>query len=90
MTYDPSKDEPVFSEREMKTLISETIRYTIGSMRRELFGSDTPWATDTVYRPGKWVSHRGETWIARVETASEPCEGAIWERYTDKHNEGAE
>lgn len=86
MSYDPTKDEPIVSEREMKAIISETIRYTIGSMRRELLGSDVAWKADTVYKPGQFVSHRGETWTALEETASEPCEeSAIWERFTDSN-----
>lgn len=80
MTYDPAKDEPIITVREMKTLIREAIRYTVRSMRRELLGS-SDWKPDSVYYPGERVSHRGEDWIALEETASEPGEGsAMWDR----------
>jgi hypothetical protein len=90
MTYDPTKDEPKYTEREMEEIVTEAIREAISECRvafRELLKEiaidqlvDLPlsvhgrWQRDKVYDPQSLVFLSGRQWISTVQTASEPSE----------------
>jgi hypothetical protein len=91
MTYDPTKDEPLYSEREVEELIKQAIRQTVEAafrLGREMMIESAAalpltiegrWRRDKVYQSHALVYHETKQWLAMAETASEPSlENALW------------
>ena len=93
MSYDPTKDEPVFTQREVEQLITDTAREAareaftagveaaLGGIAGLPLSIEGRWKLDTIYQAGALVYHRGEQWLAKCSTASEPSlRNALWRR----------
>jgi hypothetical protein len=83
--YDPKRDEPKYSEREVGEIIERVIRRSW-----EVFAdllADTPleirgqWEPDVVYPVNTVAYHAGDRWLSLAETSGEPGRGP-WRKLT--------
>lgn len=91
MTYDPERDEPIYTEREMEEHVAEAIRVSVDRTLRMAWDAmidsaaglpltiHSRWEQGRVYDPSSLVFKDGRQWISTVQTASEPSEAnAAW------------
>ena len=82
MSYDPSKDEPFYSSREVEEVIErviagafkagwETALDSVASLPLEVYGR---WEQGRVYAPSSLVFHVGRQWLSTMQTAAEPSD----------------
>lgn len=83
MTYDPTKDEPVYSQRELLEAMERAFMAGWQAMidsgaglPLQIFGR---WEQGRVYDVASMVFKDGRQWISTVQTASAPSESnAAW------------
>lgn len=88
MTYDPTRDEPRYTEREMRNIIDEVLAAAVPRLIAAVFESLAArplevfggWEPDRVYPPHSLVYHGGEQWLALASTTGEPGRNGTWSR----------
>lgn len=87
MTYNPARDEPKYSEREVEEMLGRVVELAwkrawnsilvgAASLPLQVFGR---WEQGRVYDPSSLVFKDGRQWISTVQTASEPSDAnAAW------------
>lgn len=91
MTYDPTKDEPIYTRRELDSAIDVAferafragMEMTLASFANsplQIFGR---WEQGRVYDVASLVFHNGSQWVSTIQTASQPSrDNAAW-RFVD-------
>jgi len=83
MSYDPTKDEPIYTQREFYAAIELAFKAGWDAWLDAAAGLPltihSRWEQGRVYDPSSLVFKDGRQWISTVQTASEPSEAnAAW------------